>query len=202
MSIDQQTDDNIDDTADHSTPALDRITAAISFVDFAADLYDLAANHKAYKARLTKLRRLERDIAAAEQKFAAITAQAEQVQAALDARAAELDERSRALDAREAEFASQAGDVRDELHGHHARLEQTHRQLIHRIMSTTGILGEWNWDLQSPPTWEQLRRMIADLPPDLPTAPSAEVVSENVREDWAGNIFSPSTLTRSIHKEN
>ena len=63
MSIDQD-DDNIDDTADIGAPALDRVTAAIAFVDFAADLYDLAANHKAYKARLTKLRRLEKEIAA------------------------------------------------------------------------------------------------------------------------------------------
>jgi hypothetical protein len=68
-------------------------------------------------------------------------------------------------------------------------------------MSTAGILGEWNWNLQSPPAWEQLRRMVADLPEDLP-APRAEVVSQETREDWTGHtVIADSSLTRSIsHK--
>jgi len=38
------------------------------------------------------------------------------------------------------------------------------------------------------------------LPDDLPAAPPAEV-SENVSEDWTGNVFTPgSTLTRSINQ--
>jgi hypothetical protein len=40
--------------------------------------------------------------------------------------------------------------------------------------------------------------MVAGLPDDLP-APAAEVVSENVRQDWTGhNFISGSTLTRSV----
>jgi hypothetical protein len=67
-------------------------------------------------------------------------------------------------------------------------------------MSSAGILGEWNPNLQPVPTWQQLRGMIADLPADLP-APVTEVISqENVTHDWAGSPFMPDTsLTRSIN---
>jgi hypothetical protein len=88
--------------------------------------------------------------------------------------------------------------VRDEFRQCHARLELVHRQLVHRIMSTAGIAGNWNFDLQGVPSWEQLRRQIADLPDDLP-APAAETVTENVRHDWAGSEFiANTTLTRSV----
>jgi hypothetical protein len=63
-------------------------------------------------------------------------------------------------------------------------------------------LAGWNPTLQDLPTWDQLRRQIVDLPADLPAAPPVEVVSENMREDWSGNVFVPgSSLTRSIAKE-
>ena len=173
-----------DDTvaANHSMP--DPFALAIG-------LCQIAANAKAIEPALKRLRKLGRDIAKAEQKLAAVTAQAEQTNVELAARAAALDERE----------ASSVEAVRDELREHHARLEQTHRQLVHRIMSTAGILGEWNWNLQSPPAWEQLRRMVADLPEDLP-APRAEVVSQETREDWTGHtVIADSSLTRSIsHK--
>jgi hypothetical protein len=159
------------------------------------------AKNKTVATQLKKLRRVNRQIADAEAKVIAVQDQAEQMQAALADREAAIDERERALDARETAFAASAQDVRDELYAHHNRVEQAYRQLVHRIMATAGILGEWNWDLQSPPSWSQLRKMIANLPDDLPATPPAEVVSENVREDWSGNVFSPSTLTRSIvHK--
>jgi hypothetical protein len=65
-------------------------------------------------------------------------------------------------------------------------------------MSTAGILGEWNPNLQPLPSWQQLRGMIADLPADLPVA-SPAVVSKEVQEDWAGSVFVPgSSLTRTI----
>jgi hypothetical protein len=187
-----QDDDEIDATNGTEATMPDPFTLAI-------ELCRVAAKPATYAAAVKKLRKLGRDILAGEQKLAALTARTEQTEAEFAARAAELDERSRVLDTREVALASQAADVRDELRQHHARLEQTHRQLIHRIMSTTGILGEWNWNLQSPPTWEQLRQRIADLPPDLPVAPPAEVVSENVQEDWAGSVFTPgSSLTRTM----
>jgi hypothetical protein len=59
-------------------------------------------------------------------------------------------------------------------------------------------LGNWNFDLQGVPNWQQLRRMVAGLPDDLP-APAAEVVSENVRQDWTGHTFiAGSSLTRTV----
>jgi hypothetical protein len=209
MSIDQQNDDeqidDTDDTEDYSAPALvDPVAAATALTNLVTEFskaYKLVTTDKAKAAQLRAVDKLDRRAAAAEQKFAAITAQAEQLQAALDARAAELAERERALDAREVAFASQAQDVRDELREHHNHLEQTHRQLTHRIMASAGILGQWNFNLQDPPTWQQLRQLIADLPADLPAAPPAEVISENVREDWAGNVFAAgATVTRSINK--
>jgi hypothetical protein len=123
------------------------------------------------------------------------------MQAALAARETALDERERAITQREDEFEASLKEARDNLHEQHAHLVETHRQLVHRIMSCSGILGEWNWNLQSPPSWEQLRKMIANLPADLPAASPAEVISENAREDWSGNVFVPgSTLTRSIRE--
>jgi hypothetical protein len=69
-------DDDTDDTEDFSTPALDRITAAMALLDFVADLHDLATNGKAYKAGLHKLRKLEKQVAGVERNIAAATAQA------------------------------------------------------------------------------------------------------------------------------
>jgi hypothetical protein len=183
-----------DDDTDHgySAPAADPVLIALQLCAL--------ANNKTVAAAIRKLAKLDRQFADTQVKVAALAAQAEQINAELDARATAIDERARALDAREAAFASQAADVRDELREHHADLEQTHRQLIHRIMSTAGILGEWNWNLQSPPTWEQ-RRMVADLPADLPAASPTEVMQENVSQDWTGHTFVPgSTLTRSINQ--
>jgi hypothetical protein len=157
------------------------------------------AKNKTVAAQLKKLRRVNRQIADAEAKVIAVQDQAEQMQAALAARETALDERERALDDRETAFARELTDVRDELHEFHAHLEQTHRQLVHRIMSCAGITGNWNPNLQSPPTWEQLRKMVANLPEDLPAASPAEVISENVTQDWTGHTFLPN-LTRSINK--
>ena len=188
---DDDTDDIEEDTAEYSAPAADPVLIALELCKL--------ANNKTAAAALKKLRRLDRQYADTQAKVAALAAQAEQRNAALVQREAELAARERALDEREASFASQATEVRDELHGHHARLEQTNRQLVHRILSCSGLLAEWNPNLQPLPSWQQLRRMIADLPDDLPAAPTAEVVSENVREDWAGSVFMPaSSLTRTV----
>jgi hypothetical protein len=190
--VDDNTDtDEHDDDHNHDAPIADPVLIALQ-------LCQLAANPKTIAAAVKKLRRLDRQYADTEAKLAALTAQAAAIETALTARAAELDRRQAEIERREAAFESQAGDVRDELREHHNRLEQTHRQLVHRLMSTAGITGNWNFDLQDPPTWQQLRRMIADLPDDLP-APAAEVVSENVRHDWAGSEFiANTTLTRTV----
>jgi hypothetical protein len=191
---DHDHEDDQDNGHDYSVLELDSFATAIA-------LCEIAQRAKPIATALKQLRKVGRDIAAAEAKLAAVTAQAEQKQAMLAERSAALDGRERTLDERESAFAVSAQDVRDELRQHHNRVEQAHRQLVHRIMSSSGILGNWNFDLQDPPTWQQLRRMIADLPDDLP-APAPEAVTREVTQDWAGNVFVPgSSLTRTIeHK--
>jgi hypothetical protein len=192
MNINDETDDDGDHGNGYAAPALDPFTAALVLID-------LAQNPKATKAALKKLAQLDRDIGVAEQKLAAIEARAADTAAVLAEREAELAARAVELERREAAFESQAGDVRDELYAQHNRVEQAHRQLVHRIMSTAGIAGNWNFNLQDPPTWEQLRRMVAGLPDDLP-APAAEVVTREVTTDWTGShsFIAGSTLTRSV----
>jgi hypothetical protein len=172
-------DDNTDDTEDYSAPEMDPFLTAIA-------LCEIAQRAKPISAALKKLRRVGRDIVAAEQKLAAVTAETEQKQAALAEREAAIDERARAQDAREDKFVSQTADVRDELFEHHAHLEQTNRVLIRRIMSTAGILGEWNETLQDLPTWAALRHMVAGLPDDLPAPDAAPAV----RIDTLSDAFS------------
>jgi DNA repair exonuclease SbcCD ATPase subunit len=196
MSDDYEDDDGDEHDHGYSPPqAADPVLIALQ-------LCQLASNPKTIAVAIKKLRRLDRQFADTQAKVAALTTEAERTEAALTERVAELDARERALDDREAKFESQAEDVRDELREHHARLEQTNRRLIHRIMVTAGI--SWNENLQELPSWEQLRQLIVDLPPDLPAPHTArtEVISQDVREDWSGNVFVPgSTLTRSIsHK--
>ena len=68
-------------------------------------------------------------------------------------------------------------------------------------MSTSGILAEWNPNLQPLPTWEQLRRMIVDLPADLPAPAADRTEVMDAREDWTGHVFvADSALTRTINK--
>jgi hypothetical protein len=184
--------DNIDDTANHSMP--DPFALAIG-------LCQIAVNAKTIEPALKRLRKLGHDIAKAEQKLAAVTAQAEQKQTELDARASAIDDERRALDARATEFESSLQEVRDNLRGYYDSIAQADRQLRYRILNHADLLHGFNERLQTLPDWQQIRQLIPGLPPDLPVTPPAEVVSENVREDWSGNIFSPSTLTRTVsHK--
>jgi hypothetical protein len=156
-------------------------------------------NRKTVEARARALVRINQQIDDATTKLITLTAKAEQDEAAFAERVAALDAREAALAERDTAFESSAQTVRDELHAHHARIVAAERQLVYRIMSCAGITGEWSSDLRPLPTWQQLRQMVAGLPDDLPATPSAEVISENVREDWTGHTFLPN-LTRSINK--
>jgi hypothetical protein len=191
MTIDDETDDAGGNGHDYSpVDEIDLFGAAIA-------LCQVAQRAKTVEAALKRLRKIGRDTLVAEQKLANVEARAADTAAALAEREAELDAREAAITKREAALESQAGDVRDELYAHHNRIAAAHRRLVHRIMSTAGIAGNWNFDLQDPPTWEQLRRMIADLPDD-PT-PAAEVVTKEVTTDWTGqhSFIAGSSLTRS-----
>ena len=168
-------DDETEDTEDYSPPAPDRFADAIALCQI--------AKNKTIATALKKLRRVNRQIADAEAKVIAVQDQVEQKEAALAAREAKLDARDTAITRRENEFAASAQDVRDELREHHNRIEQAHRQLVYRLMSTAGILGNWNENLQDLPTWEQLRRQIADLPPDPPTLKQTDAVRIDALSD-------------------
>jgi hypothetical protein len=176
---------------DYSAPVADPVLIAL-------ELCRIASSPKTIAAAVKKLRRLDAQYADIAAKAAAIEAQVEQKHAALAERESAIAARETALDERAAAFESQAGDVRDELREHHARLEQTHRQLVHRLMATAGILGDWHEGLQDLPSWEQLRRRIVDLPAD-PPVPAPEIVSREVTTDWTGHTFiAGSSLTRSV----
>ena len=191
----------IDDTDEHDgsdhgmPPAADPHTLGLMI----AVTWCRVANNKTLERAIKKLDKLDRRYADGQAQLAAVTAAMEQKHAELAEREAAIAVREVALEERETAFESQAGDVHDELREHHAQLEQTHRQLVHRVMSTAGITGNWNFNLQDPPTWQQLRRMIADLPDDLPATPPAAVVTREATTDWTGqhSFVAGSTLTRS-----
>jgi hypothetical protein len=194
-----------DNTDNLSTPAQDRITAAIAYVDFAADLYDLAANHKAYKARLTKLRRLEKEIAAVERSLAAARTQAAELVAKAEADVQTIRrEASERLDA--------AATAEDEL----AEREQK----IARLEAAWRFIGEPETVLrgfQSPEFSPLQKARLAHGQPagkdhqllfSEPDAAPGHSIDAYIRRDVGdersdaqGNAFAPSTLTRSTgHK--
>ena len=192
MDPDDAVDDEADGEVETEALAPDPFLTAIA-------LCQIAERPKPISAALKRLRKVGRDIVADEAKLAAIKSQAEQVQAALTERAAELDRREAAISEREAAFTASLADAHSELYSHHNRVADAHRQLVYRIMSTSGILGNWNFDLQDPPSWEQLKRMVAGLPDDLPS-PAPHAVTREVTTDWTGNhsFIAGSSLTRSV----
>jgi hypothetical protein len=193
INQDDEHDDEVGNGHDYN-PAVEEI----DLFGAAIALCQLAQRAKTIEGALKRLRKIGRDTLVAERNLAAVTAAAEQTNKALGEREAANAAREAANTKREAEFADAAQDVRDELREHHNRLEQTHRLLVYRLMSTAGILGDWHEGLQDLPSWEQLQRRIVDLPAD-PATSAAEVVSQNVRQDWTGHTFiAGSSLTRSV----
>ena len=188
------TDEHDDSDHDHSTPAMDPFLTAIA-------LCQIAERAKPITVALKKLRTLTRAIGTAERKLAALTTEAEQTKAALAEREAEFAAREAALDARTAEFEASLAEAHATLRASHDSLAQEDRRIRYRILSAADLLHGYNERLQDLPDWVAIKQMIPGLPDDLPAASTAEVVSENVREDWAGSVFVPgSTLTRSINK--
>ena len=175
-------DDNTDDTAaaNHSMP--DPFALAIG-------LCRVAVNAKTIEPALKRLRRLGRDIEKAQQKLAAVTAQAEQTNAELAARAAVLDERARALDARATEFESSLQEARAELHNHHRHVEEEDKRLRHRVMAHANLLSGYNPQLQDLPSWDVLKRLVVGLPDDPP--PLERDVASHPRIDPADMFSDP-----------
>jgi hypothetical protein len=165
----------------------------------ALELCRIASSPKTIATALRKLRKLGHDIDAAEAKLAAVQAEAAAIVAKMESDVAVLDERERALDARATEFETSLQEARDNLHEYYNNIAEADRHIRHRILSHAGLLGGYNPQLQDLPSWPQIRRLVVGLPDDLPAAPPAELVSQEVREDWTGNVFMPdTTLTRTI----
>jgi hypothetical protein len=196
--VDDDTDDEqIDDTegaeADYAMP--DPFSLAI-------ELCRIAAKPATYAAAVKKLRKLGRDIAAAEQKLAALIARTEQTETALAEHEAELAARSTEIERRETEFQASLAEAHATLRASHDSLAQEDRRIRYRILTSADLLHGFSEQLQSLPTWQQIKQMIPGLPADLPPAPAVEVTQENVREDWTGQhtFIVGSTLSRSINK--
>jgi hypothetical protein len=190
-----------DDTAaaNHSMP--DPFVLAI-------ELCRVAANAKTIEPALKRLRKLGHDIAKAQQKLAAITAQAEQKQTELAARAAAADERERALDARATEFESSLQEARDHLRGYYDSIAEADRHIRYRILSHADLLAGYNPQLQDLPSWDVLKRLVVGLPDDPPplerdvARPPIDLSDtfSDPNADRHGNAFL-GTLTRSTeHK--
>jgi hypothetical protein len=175
-------DDNTDHTAatNHSIP--DPFALAIG-------LCQVAANAKAIEPALKRLRRLGRDIAKAEQKLAAVTAQVEQKQTELDARAAAADERDRAITQREDEFQASLAEARDDLRGYYDNIADADRHIRYRILSHADLLGGYNAQLQDLPSWDVLKRLVVGLPDDPP--PLEREVASHPRIDASETFFDP-----------
>jgi hypothetical protein len=195
--------DDIDDTDEHDADHGNGHRAMADFLELLANaiiaVRDLALDEKIKPAELKKLAKLERRLASNQTKLAAIEAHAEQTATALEARAAELDRREAANSAREAAFETSLCEAHDSLRQYYDNLAQEDRRIRYRILSHANLLHGYNAQLQDLPDWQAIRRMVPDLPADLPAAPPAEVISENVREDWAGHRFiAGTTLTRTV----
>jgi hypothetical protein len=210
MNIDDDDTDDAGDTGDtgdngngngYAESAVDPHTRGLMI----AVTWCRVANNKTLERTIKKLDRLNRRYADTQAKLAAVQAQAAELVAKMESDASALAERERAQTERDDAFAVSAQDVRDELREHHAYLNDLHRLLVHRVAATAGII--WNETLQEPPSWQQLRQQIPDLPPD--PAPAAEAAvridtfsdtSDDPHADRHGHVFL-NTLTRSTeHK--
>jgi hypothetical protein len=163
---------------------LDRLIALSKFV----------ANAKNIELRARALAKLNRHIREAEGKLAALTAQAEQREAALAERAAALEAREAALDARMTEFENSLNEARDNLAAYYSAIAEQDRLIRYRVLNSADLLGGYNPQLQDLPTWPQLRRLVVGLPDD-PPPPERDVVS-HPRIDALSDMFSDPNADR------
>jgi hypothetical protein len=196
MNIDQ--DDEHDDEHNHGngySPAVEEI----DLFGAAIALCQVAQRAKTVEGALKRLRKVGRDILAAERRRDALIAEVEQTKTALAEREAAVVAGEVALDERRDKFEASVAEAHDQLRRFHNSLAEEDRRIRYRILSSANLLHGYNAQLQDLPSWDTIGRMVPGLPPDLPAAPAVEVISENVREDWSGNVFVPgSSLTRTM----
>ena len=185
--------------------------AAVDPFLVAIQLCSIATNAKSVAPALKRLRKLGRDIEAAERKLAAVQDRAAQTTAALDQRQAVIEERERALDARIAAFEGELQEAHDSLAAYYNNLADMDRRIRYRIMASADLLAGFNEQLQDLPSWDQLRRLAVGLPADPPPLerdvvahPRVDALSDTFSDpnaDRHGNAFL-GTLSRDIsHKD-
>jgi hypothetical protein len=182
-------DDGNDDGGNGYAPAMvDPVAAAIALTDLVDALhkaYKSAITDKANKARLRAVVKLDQQAANAVTVRDEAQAQAAAIVAKIERDTNALAERERALDEREAKIEASLAEAHAHLRKFYNSIAEEDRRIRYRIMAHANMLHGFNERLQSLPDWDSIRRMVPDLSADLP-APPAEVVSENVREDWTG----------------
>ncbi len=194
-----------DDTEDLSTPALDHISAALALCDLAAELHDLAINAKDYKARLRQRAKLERGIAAAEQKLSRLQTEAAGIVEAAQAHAAaihgEAQQRLEAVESAEQELAQRERKI--------ARLEGAWRYIGEPADVMSGFRAPEHTPLQKARLGHgQQPGRDPDIhgfsEPDAAPARIDALIRHDAgdeRSDAQGNAFAPSTLHRDVsHK--
>jgi hypothetical protein len=182
MDYEQDDEEAGDHGSDYAAPAeMDLFSAAIA-------LCQIAERSSTIVPALKKLRKLGRDITAAQRKLAAVEGQVEQTNAALAQRAAELDERARTITQREDDFAASIEQARDHLRGYYDSIAEVDRHIRYRILSSADLLSGYNPQLQDLPSWQVLRTMVAGLPPDPP--PLEREVAAHPRIDAFSDTFS------------
>jgi hypothetical protein len=198
-------DDNTDDTDNTTTALVDPVAAAIALTNLADQLYRLhksAINSKANRARLRALAKLNRQIADAEAKRAAIEADAGAIVAKAESAVKAIhDDAQRRLDA--VESAEQELVEREQKI---ARLESARRNIGEPQDVMSGFRSPEFSPLQKArishgqaPGKDPDRLLFSDQD----AAPAAQIdalIRRDVgdeRSDSQGNAFAPSTLTRS-----
>jgi len=195
------------DTDDYSTSMVDPVAAAIALTDLADTLYklyNLATADKAQKARLRAAAKLNRQIADAEAKRAAIEVDAAAIVAKAEGDVAAIrDEAQRRLEAAEA-----AEDELAEREQKIARLEAAWRLLGEPADVMSGFRSPEYSPLQKarlahgqPAGRDRLLFAEPDAAPDHGIDAYIRRDVGDERSDSQGNRFAPSSLTRSTeHK--
>jgi hypothetical protein len=192
------------DTAAANHSAADPFTVALA-------LCQIAERAKTIGPAVKKLRKLGRDILAAERKLAKLNAEVAQTEAKFVERQAALDAREAALDARATEFESSLQEARNNLAAYYDSIVEADRLIRYRLLNAADLLGGFNPQLQDLPTWDQLRRVVANLPPDPPPIereivpqPRIDAFSDTFSDPHADRHGAPflGTLSRDVsHKQ-
>jgi hypothetical protein len=170
----------------------DAIAALAARVDTLAAGLSLACETPTIAALLTRKAQIESDIAAGEESLAQIA----QKQEALQQRVAALDDRERAIKVQQFVFDQRFQEALSTLRATHKVLVQADEAARIRVLNYAHMLEGFDIGIRELPSWPAIEKMlgVADAIPEV----RVELPTKNVREDWNGDQFAPSTLTRSV----